>query len=282
MNEIDNKQSEIADVNAAPPAPDTFRYVELHDDIAPDNPITHSAVLASETALSISYNGISQAVMMLTPGNIEDFVKGFSLSNDIVRSVSEIYDITLTAGCDSHHAEVKISNRAFWSLKNHRRQLAGTSGCGICGVEAIEQALPPLTPLTPVPPPQASLLRNLRARISDAQTVARSSGALHAALYVDGGGNIQLCREDIGRHNALDKLIGAMTTARIDPQSGFAVMTSRCSLELIQKAVRAKISTLVTLSAPTAMTVRWARHNHLNLIHVPHRSAPRLYSGKGI
>ncbi|UIP29022.1 formate dehydrogenase accessory sulfurtransferase FdhD [Photobacterium sp. TLY01] len=277
MSDSDNKADDMTDVNAAPPSPDAFTYVELaEDDVAAE---THSAMLASETALSISYNGISQAVMMVTPGNIEDFVKGFSLSNDIVRSVSEIYDITLTTGCDSHHAEVKISNRAFWSLKKHRRQLAGTSGCGICGVEAIEQALPTLTPLTPVPPPQASLLRNLRTRISDAQSVARSSGALHAALYVDAAGDIQLCREDIGRHNALDKLIGAMATARINPQSGFAVMTSRCSLELIQKAVRAKISTLVTLSAPTAMTVRWARQNHLNLIHVPHHSAPRLYSG---
>ncbi|MDO6706504.1 formate dehydrogenase accessory sulfurtransferase FdhD [Photobacterium sp. 1_MG-2023] len=277
MSDSDNKADDMTDVNAAPPSPDAFIYVELLEDDSATT--TYSAVLASETALSISYNGISQAVMMVTPGNIEDFVKGFSLSNDIVRSVSEIYEITLTAGCDSHHAEVEISNRAFWSLKDHRRQLAGTSGCGICGVEAIEQALPPLTPLTPVPPPQASLLHNLRARISAAQEVARSSGALHAALYVDAEGDIQLCREDIGRHNALDKLIGAMATERIDPQSGFTVMTSRCSLELIQKAVRAKIGTLVSLSAPTAMTVRWARHNNLNLIHLPHRSAPRLYSG---
>lgn len=100
----------------------------------------------------------------------------------------------------------------------------------------------------------------------------------HAALYVNEAGNVALCREDIGRHNALDKLIGAIIGAKIDPQRGFVVMTSRCSLELIHKAVRAKIATLVTLSAPTALTVQWARRHHLNLIHLPKEGAARLYS----
>ncbi|MEI8595257.1 formate dehydrogenase accessory sulfurtransferase FdhD [Photobacterium sp. Hal280] len=188
MNDTDNQQSEIPDVNAAPPSPDAFRYVELHDDITPDTPISDCAVLASETALSISYNGISQAVMMVTPGNLEDFVKGFSLSNDIVRSVSEIYDITLTAGCDSHHAEVQISNRAFWSLKKHRRQLTGTSGCGICGVEAIEQALPPLTPLTPVPPPKpACCAIYVRASVMHRQWPAAAVRCTPRCMSMPGG-----------------------------------------------------------------------------------------------
>ncbi|WP_415721321.1 formate dehydrogenase accessory sulfurtransferase FdhD [Photobacterium ganghwense] len=264
---------DIPDVNSAPPSPDTFSYQTLGD----ESSIGHFA-LASESALSISYNGINQAVMMVTPGNIEDFVKGFSLSTGIVNSFSEIYDIQLSAACESHHAAVEISNRSFWALKSHRRQLAGTSGCGICGVEALEQALPDLEPLQPVTPPDATLFAGLRDRISEAQIVARKSGALHAALYADRSGDIVLCREDIGRHNALDKLIGAMATERINPREGFAVMTSRCSLELIHKAVRARIGTLVTLSAPTALTVQWARRNHLNLIHLPQHTAPRLYS----
>ena len=108
--------------------------------------------------------------------------------------------------------------------------------------------------------------------------MGKSSGALHAALYFDTNGSALLCREDIGRHNALDKLIGAMQHAQIDARCGFTVVTSRCSLELIHKAVRAKFGTLVSLSAPTALTVQWALKHRLNLIHVPHRSAPRIYS----
>ncbi|WP_417360065.1 formate dehydrogenase accessory sulfurtransferase FdhD [Gallaecimonas pentaromativorans] len=257
--------------NAAPEAASEFEFAEL------DGTKGHFP-LASETALAISYNGINQAVMMVSPGNLEDFVLGFSLTNEIVESPADIYDIQLSAGEESHSAEVEIASRNFWELKKSRRLMAGTTGCGICGVEAIEQALPELIALTPAPLPPAALFDNLRQRISEAQEVARASGALHAALYVDAKGEILLCREDIGRHNALDKLIGALFNHHLDAASGFVVMTSRCSLELIHKAVRAKIATLVTLSAPTALTVNWARRYRLNLIHVPHRSAPRVYS----
>ncbi|QYK11213.1 formate dehydrogenase accessory sulfurtransferase FdhD [Shewanella rhizosphaerae] len=265
--------SEITEANFSPLSPNQYSYLEMNPQQAMGRNL-----LASETALSISYNGISHAVMMVTPGHIEDFVKGFSLSSGIVASSREIYEVQLSIGKDSHHAAVEISNRAFWSLKTQRRHMAGASGCGICGVEALEQALPQLVPLTPTTPPDPQLFIGLRERIKDAQILARESGALHAALYVKELGDISLCREDIGRHNALDKLIGAMVTAKTEPQQGFVVMTSRCSLELIHKAVRAKIATLVTLSAPTALTVEWARRHNLNLVHLPKRSTPRLYS----
>lgn len=273
MNEAAINLIDTPDINTAPPIPDSFCYQALGDD-----PAVGQFALASESALAISYNGINQAVMMVTPGNLEDFVRGFSLSTGIIHSFREIHDIQITAACDSHHAAVEISNRAFWALKQHRRQLAGTSGCGICGVEALDQALPQLEPLHPTPLPQTTSLKGLRTRINQAQVAAQQSGALHAALYANPVGEIVLCREDIGRHNALDKLIGALATADIDPREGFAVMTSRCSLELIHKAVRARIGTLVTLSAPTALTVQWARRNHLNLIHLPKHSPPRCYS----
>lgn len=261
------------DTNAPPNTPDTFGYVDLCDEESGGE-----SALAGETALAISYNGINHAVMMISPGNFEDFVIGFSLSNEIVQSRAEIFDIQVTGTGESHHADVTISNRALWAMKQSRRLLSGTSGCGICGVEAIEQALPPLKALNPAPTPPPAHFQGLRDRISAAQLAARHSGALHAALYIDNAGEIRLCREDIGRHNALDKLIGALSQTGFRQDKGFVAVTSRCSLELTQKAVRAQVGTLASLSAPSALTVQWARRYQLNLVHIPHCGQPRLYS----
>ncbi|TLP76152.1 formate dehydrogenase accessory sulfurtransferase FdhD [Pseudomonas nitroreducens] len=252
---------------------DGYSYAELTPERA-----TGRAVLAGEIALAIAYNGLSQAVMMVSPNDLEDFVYGFSLGAGLIDSIDDIYDVRLTPHGDAIAAELQVSNRAFWALKDQRRQLAGNTGCGLCGVEALDQALPglPVLPSSPLPP--AAHFEHLRERVNAVQEIGRRSGALHAALFVDAAGDIRLCREDIGRHNALDKLIGALKRQRLDLAGGFAVVTSRCSLELIHKAVRGGLSTLVSLSAPTALTVQWAREHNLNLIHLPHRSAPRIYS----
>lgn len=255
------------------PAHDAYTYAELG---TPN--VVAAAALADECALAISYNGINHVVMMVSPTCAEDFIRGFTLSSGLVNSIDEIYDIQLMRNDAALNAQVQISNRAFWALKQQHRQLAGTSGCGLCGVEALEQALPQLQALTASPLPPAAHLQHLRERMSAAQQLARHSGALHAALYVDEHGQIRLCREDIGRHNALDKLLGALLSEQLERQRGFVVVTSRCSLELIHKAVRAEIGTLVSLSAPTSLTVDWARRHRLNLIHLPHHSAPRVYS----
>ncbi|PJI48224.1 MAG: sulfurtransferase FdhD [Pseudomonas sp.] len=250
-----------------------YTYAELTPDTA-----TGRAALADEIALAIAYNGLSQAVMMVSPNDLEDFVHGFSLGAGLIESIDDIYDVRLKPHGDAIAAEVQVSSRAFWALKDQRRQLAGTTGCGLCGVEALDQALPELPVLPQAPLPPAAHLEHLRERVTAVQDIGRRSGALHAALFVDAAGEIRLCREDIGRHNALDKLIGALKRQRLELAGGFAVVTSRCSLELIHKAVRGGLSTLVSLSAPTALTVQWAREHNLNLIHLPHRSAPRVYS----
>jgi FdhD protein len=254
------------------PAP-TYSYVELAD-----SQQDGAAALASETALAISYNGISHSVMMVSPSDLEDFIYGFSLSAGLIDSFDEIYDISLQQHDSAISAEVQVSNRAFWALKQQRRTLAGNSGCGLCGVEALEQALPHLQNLPSSPLPAPAHLQGLRQRIQSVQTMARHSGAVHAALFVDAQGQIRLCREDIGRHNALDKLLGAFHREGEDLRQGFSVVTSRCSLELIHKALRAGIGTLVSLSAPTSLSVQWARQHNLNLIHIPQQSAPRVYS----
>lgn len=237
-----------------------------------------SVELAEECALAIAYNGISQAVMMVSPSDLEDFVVGFSLGSGIVERAGDIYDIRISGSGEGRQAEVEIASRAFWKLKEQRRQLPGNASCGLCGVEALEQALPQLPALPGAPLPPAHWLEDLRQRISAFQVLGQSCGAVHAALFMDAQGEIRLSREDIGRHNALDKLIGAINRSGLDVAGGVAVVTSRCSLELIHKVQRAGIQTLVSLSAPTGLATRWAQRHNLNLIHIPHRSPPRVYS----
>lgn len=237
-----------------------------------------AVALAEECALAIAYNGLNQAVMMVSPTDLEDFVVGFSLGAGIVETVDDIYDIRISGDGRGRHAEVEIASRCFWKLKEQRRQLPGNASCGLCGVEALEQALPqlPILPVSPLPP--AHWLDDLRQRIAAFQPLAQRCGAVHAALFIDSQGQICLGREDIGRHNALDKLIGALSRAGEDVAKGVAVVTSRCSLELIHKVQRAGIPTLVSFSSPTGLAAQWAQQHNLNLIHIPHRSPPRVFS----
>ena len=234
--------------------------------------------LAEECALAIAYNGLSQAVMMISPADLEDFAVGFSLANGFIDSLDDIYDIRLLGRGSARRAELEISSRAFWRLKQQRRQLPGTSSCGLCGVEALEHALPrlPVMPASALPP--SSWLHDLRQRIEAFQPLGRDCGAVHAALFMGANGEISLGREDIGRHNALDKLIGAMARSGCVADGGLAIVTSRCSLELVHKVQRAGIPTLVSLSSPTGLAAQWAQRHNLNLIHLPHHSPPRVYS----
>jgi len=259
---------------AQPPAGASQRYC-----YQPIDDVAQCAVdLAEECALAIAYNGLSQAVMMISPADLEDFVVGFSLANGFVESLDDIYDIRLHGSGSARRAELDIASRAFWRLKQQRRQLPGNSSCGLCGVEALEQALPimPVMPATPLPP--SHWLQDLRQRIEAFQPLGRDCGAVHAALFMDANGEIRLGREDIGRHNALDKLIGAMARSGCAAPGGLAIVTSRCSLELVQKVQRAGIPALVSLSSPTGLAAQWAQRHNLNLIHLPQHSPPRIYS----
>ncbi|WP_095144531.1 formate dehydrogenase accessory sulfurtransferase FdhD [Pseudomonas sp. Irchel s3b6] len=261
-----------APVTPAPAASQSYQYCNL------DHSESASTALAEEVALAIAYNGISQAVMLVTPTDLEDFIVGFSLGSGIISDLSDIYDLQLTGAGSAQYAQVNIASRAFWNLKQQRRQLAGTSGCGLCGVEAVEQALPQLKVLPGAPLPPAHWLEGLRQRIGAFQPLGQHCGAVHAAVFMNNQGELLLGREDIGRHNALDKLIGALVRQNIPTAGGLAIVTSRCSLELIQKVLRAGIQTLVSLSSPTGLALQWARRHNLNLIHLPQKSAPRVYS----
>lgn len=250
----------------------------LHHYIDDESQVTSFATLPTETPLVVSYNNISHAVMMVTPQDIEDFIYGFSFSERIIRSGSEIHDISIDHKDDALIADVQLANRAQARLSLTKRHLAGRTGCGICGTESLEQAIPTFEPLPYIDTLKNDSILNLRESLRQWQSLGHISGAIHAAMLVDEKGEIILCREDIGRHNALDKVLGtALRNKALDPTQSLLV-TSRCSIELVQKAVLSGVGTLITLGTPTSLAVNTAIEANLNLVHLPRQDAPRLYN----
>ena len=257
-----------------PAASQTYSYSNLQ--------YTESAstALAEEVALAIAYNGISQAVMLVTPTDLEDFVVGFSLGSGIIQDASEIYDLQLSGSGSAQYAQVTIANRAFWNLKQQRRQLAGTSGCGLCGVEAVEQALPDLQVLPGAPLPPAEWLDGLRQRISEFQPLGQYCGAVHAAVFMNDQGQLLLGREDIGRHNAVDKVIGGALLRDYNPGDAFLLVSGRVSFEIMQKAHAVGIPMVAAVSAPSSMAIEFAVRSNQTLIAFLRPPTFNCYEGK--
>lgn len=226
-----------------------------------------SDAVAEEMPLALVYNGVSHAVMMATPLDLEDFALGFSLSERIVAHPGEIYDIECVQAPGGVGAELRmrIAGDCFMRLKEKRRSLAGNTGCGLCGLESLAALeLEPAPVAAAAPVAKAALMRAFDA-LAARQPLNALTGATHAAAWVGPDGAILAVREDVGRHNALDKLIGALARGGARPP-GFAIMSSRASYELVQKAARADIGLLATISAPTALAVRMAERAGICLV----------------
>lgn len=223
-------------------------------------------VVPDEVPVALVYNGISHVVMMATPLDLEDFALGFSLSEGILNDATELLDVEAEPAGDGVEVRLQITGRAFAGLKDRRRNLTGRTGCGLCGVDSIDQAVRDLARIEndrrfAVP----AIFRALDA-LPALQVLNRESRTLHAAAFCNAEGDVLVLREDVGRHNALDKLIGALRRAKIDPASGFAVITSRCSSEMVQKAVAMRLPMLVAVSAPTGLAQELADRYGLTLI----------------
>lgn len=234
-------------------------------------------VLATELPLAITLNGISHAVMMVSPYQLDAFITGFLLTEGIIQHPRDIHDLEFIAQPQAMIAQVTLANRCHQPWQAQRRNLAGRTGCGLCGIESLAAALPEL-PVLPVSPlPDIQVLKGLRDQVPAWQSLNRHCGALHAAVFADLQGVIQHASEDVGRHNALDKLLGWRHRQPSQPE-GMILVTSRCSIELILKMVRTRNPTLITLGAPTTLAVEQARHYRLNLIHLPYQQPPRIYA----
>lgn len=222
--------------------------------------------LAEEVPVALEYNGVSHAVMMATPRDLEDFALGFSLSEGIVGSALEFYGAEVEHGAGGITVRIDIASAAFARLKDRRRNMSGRTGCGLCGVDSLEQVLRPLPWLAPSRALSARAIRQALAAVKAHQPVNRITGATHAALWCDRNGDPVAAFEDVGRHNALDKLIGSRALACLDAGDGFALITSRASVEMVQKAATAGISALVAISAPTALAARTAQQCGMTLV----------------
>ena len=233
-------------------------------------------VAVVETPVALLYNGLSFAVMMATPCDLEDFALGFALSEGVVASADEFRLADIVRGQAGVALHAAIPQSRYDALQQRRRNLEGRSGCGLCGVEALQDAQRPVPRVPePVPIAPAQIRSALQALVLQQPLNARSGG-VHAAGFVHAEG--LLVREDVGRHNALDKLIGAMLRKKLDPATGVCLITSRCSYEMVQKAVATGFPILVAVSAPTLMARRLAEAHNLTLIALARHDSALLVS----
>lgn len=236
-------------------------------------------VLVEETPVALVYNGISHAVMLATPSELDDLALGFSLSEGIVQDPSEVYALDCQHGPDGVSVHVDITSRRFHALKERRRALAGRTGCGLCGVDSLDGVARCHSQVARGAPLLASAIFAAVRQLDHHQPLRQRTGAAHAAAWVNLAGDIELAREDVGRHNALDKLIGARAKAGADNRDGFALVSSRASYEMVQKSALAGIGALVAMSAPTALAVRLAEEAGVTLVGFARQHSLVVYAG---
>jgi len=220
--------------------------------------------IAEEVPVALVYNGISHVVMMASPKDLEQFALGFSLSEGIIESPSEIFGIDTVPGCNGIEVQIELSSRRFMGLKERRRSLAGRTGCGVCGVEQLNDIGRPITPLPFTQTFDLNLLDAALGKMREYQPVGELTGCTHVALWLNEQGEIQDGKEDIGRHVALDKLLG--TRARQNWHSGAALVSSRASYEMVQKSAQCGVEILFAVSAATTLAVEVAQLCNLTLV----------------
>ncbi|TGN90453.1 formate dehydrogenase accessory sulfurtransferase FdhD [Bradyrhizobium yuanmingense] len=231
-----------------------------------------------ETPMALTYNGGSYAVMMGTPQNLEDFAVGFSVSEGIVKSVDDIKSLEMVRLDDGIELRMWLASEDAARINQRRRHIAGPTGCGICGIESIAEAV---RPAAIVPDGQTFTPEQVMAAmqaIAPLQSINLQTRAVHAAAFWSPTSNIVALREDVGRHNALDKLAGALARSRNEPRNGMVLLTSRVSVEMVQKTAAIGAPVMVAVSAPTALAVRTAEAAGITLIAIARQDGFEVFS----
>jgi FdhD protein len=222
--------------------------------------------VADEVPVALVYNGISHAVMLATPADLEDFALGFSLSEGIIDHPGQCYGIDIAPGPGGIEVMLDVASAAFMRLKEKRRSMAGRTGCGLCGVDTLAQVRRSLPALRAPSGVVAGGVARALSAIKCGQALTQRTGAAHAAAWCSIDGEVLALREDVGRHNALDKLIGSMARTGLRFDAGFLLLTSRVSMEMVQKAAMAGIGLLAGMSAPTLAAIEAAEDAGMTLL----------------
>lgn len=246
--------------------------------------------VAEEIPVALVYHGVPHVVMLATPSDLEDYAVGFTVSEALVASASEIQSVDvmpasttasaseLVVGAGAIEVRIGIAQHRFSELLQRRRNLTGRTGCGLCGTETLDQAIRATPAVEGGPRVSVKDLHEALASLESMQPVNARTGSVHAAAWALPGEGIRLVREDVGRHNALDKAIGAMIRTNQDPALGYMLITSRASFEMVQKSAAARIGLLAAVSAPTALAIRTAERTGITLVGFARRDRHVLYT----
>jgi FdhD protein len=218
-----------------------------------------------EAPVALEFNGLAYAVMMATPADLADFATGFALSEGLAARAGEVTDLAIAEVEQGWIVRAALTGLGAEQLGERVRSRVAESSCGLCGIENLEAVARPLPPVARHEPIAPEAIFAALAGLKTSQPLGLATGASHAAAWADPAGAIHCLREDVGRHNALDKLIGAMAREGRALSPGFVLSTARCSYEIVEKAVRGGATTLVTVSLPTTMAVDRARAAGLSL-----------------
>jgi FdhD protein len=235
--------------------------------------------IACEQAVALEYNGIAHAALLASPLHIPELALGFSYTEGIIRSPDDVLDLDVESVPDGLVVRLRIVNARLHALKLRRRSLAGSTSCGLCGVQSLAQIRRDLPPLAaPDRPWSMRAVETALDQLRQRQPLHNLTGATHAAAWAEPDGRLSWTYEDVGRHNALDKLIGRLLREPVDRGRGFVVISSRASFEMVQKAQAAGIRALVAVSAPTSLAVRLAQEAPMMLAGFARDGRCTIYS----
>lgn len=250
--------------------------------VAYDDPVPRedSRLLAVEMPVNVVYGSVPYAVMMTSPADLEDFAYGFSLTEGIVETAEEIRSAQVEPGDGGLRLLVDLAPGRLREHLARKRAISGRTGCGVCGIDDLA-SLPLASPRSGKGPDVAvSAIKTALDGLHEKQSLNRETRAVHAAAWARLDGTVVAVREDVGRHNALDKLIGALMRAGEDPDRGFLIITSRCSFEMAEKAATFGASVIVAISAPTSLAIERARQHDLTLCAIARSDTLTVFSGR--
>ncbi len=230
-----------------------------------DSALAIAEQIAEEAPVALVYNGVPHVVVMATPANLDDLALGFSLSEGVIASAAELGGLEIVPEKSGYTVYLSVPAERVAAIEQRRRNMTARTGCGLCGAETIEQAMRDVPRVAFVETIDRKSVAKAMQQLPGIQTLNAATGAVHAAGWAATDGQLKLVREDVGRHNALDKLIGALVAGNTDRAHGFVVITSRASYEMVQKTAMAGIGLLAAVSAPTGLAVRIARDAGLTL-----------------